>query len=940
MLEGPTDFKKIEEFSKTIENDMKVFDDPELVDVDPYKKLKDEFSIKSKLSYIEKKDQCYRILEKLNEGQFKYEQIETNQEKHNDDSQFGHADLTSTINYQKYSVSYASNFQSASVQENIIVAETEIRAKEIYETTISKDTKPADNTEDSQEIKFKSFTTISDAILDASPGQTIWVDNGVYHESLMIHKSVEIRAIEDKKVKIISQSGDCVTLNASCGRLDGLVLYCDTPGNSFCTRTLTGILELEKCYLDSNAAGCVRVERGARLTATGCQMNSLNGSSTSLEPDSRTVLVECTFTQIVPEELKKEFTCTRHEALIVDSEATCILINCQQIQYPIIFNNNSRGMLDNCSISVQEGSKGSGFGVIIRDGATPLIRNCDIHHCKESGIYFQTNSKGVVSGCKIHHNLMFGVQAMAAEQFLLINNEISENFDYGVRVTNGSKGDIKNTRIIRNKGGVFVEQEIDLVLKDCSIENNFYQGFYFKAPDQMSTVPKKTVVTLYNTSVKWHLIHPAFQLTGNCELNLIRSKIKFNKIGICLLSDSIANLRDSSTIYNFDIHVLLHDNSKVFASGTTFTVFETAGVVLKNNSEGQFTNCTFDNGSEITKLTAKFAKEKPGFIENLNNQIQFRISVIQKSDCTEDTRKKEGKLHQEFNAMKNEPERPENQKPGMRAIYLCDDSTTKIDNCNFRKNNFSIVVKNNARALQVVNSNFDVDMQSIHVIDNGYVDISNSRFHNSKNGLKLENEASATVRNGTIFDNCEKWAIIMSNKSKLNFFGSFIHQNKSTLVAMDDNAEAKFEQSTLRGFDINQNQIALSAIDLNQYKSLDLRKGQPSPKPTEPHKCKLTLYKCQVLCFNDRAINAADSAVIIQENTFSINSYSYITCHKSEVQILSNYFLNPNNPEFRNAISLFNCTGMVKMNYYSLNKAQFLSCNDKYVVQENNVFVP
>lgn len=290
--------------------------------------------------------------------------------------------------------------------------------------------------------------------------------------------------------------------------------------------------------------------------------------------------------------------------------------------------------------------------------------------------------------------------------------------------------------------------------------------------------------------------------------------------------------------------------------------------------------------------------------------------------------------------MKNEPERPENQKPGMRAIYLCDDSTTKIDNCNFRKNNFSIVVKNNARALQVVNSNFDVDMQSIHVIDNGYVDISNSRFHNSKNGLKLENDASATVRNGTIFDNCEKWAIIMSNKSKLNFFGSFIHQNKSTLVAMDDNAEAKFEQSTLRGFDINQNQIALSAIDLNQYKSLDLRKGQPSPKPTEPHKCKLTLYKCQVLCFNDRAINAADSAVIIQENTFSINSYSYITCHKSEVQILSNYFLNPNNPEFRNAISLFNCTGMVKMNYYSLNKAQFLSCNDKYVVQENNVFVP
>ncbi|KAH0796473.1 cell surface protein [Histomonas meleagridis] len=116
--------------------------------------------------------------------------------------------LMASINEQIYSISYRSTFE-------------EIRSEKV---------RHVDCTGEFPD----SVKTISEAISLSMPGESIILHRGVYKESIILDRSLEIRSFEERSnpqdTVIEAVIFDCVILKANCCRIVGITLTCNTPG--------------------------------------------------------------------------------------------------------------------------------------------------------------------------------------------------------------------------------------------------------------------------------------------------------------------------------------------------------------------------------------------------------------------------------------------------------------------------------------------------------------------------------------------------------------------------------------------------------------------------------------------------------------------------------------------------------------------------------------
>jgi nitrous oxidase accessory protein NosD len=253
------------------------------------------------------------------------------------------------------------------------------------------------------------YRSIARAIRQAPPGARIVVYPGMYLESLVIDRPVEIVCAGPPGSVVVEATGEpCLVMHAREATVKGLALRAG-PRQGRKDRHVvdipTGRLVLEDCRISSAGMACIAVHG----------------------PHARPVIRGCTI------ELGREAG--------------------------VLFYDMSEGVLEDCAISR------CGTGIIIRRYAGPTIRRCAIKDAVSYGIHADAYAEGVVEACLIHGNGHAGVCIDHGSMLAVRNCTIRQN-ERAVGVAADGGGVVEHCDLTGNLLGAWsIRPGADLLLR-------------------------------------------------------------------------------------------------------------------------------------------------------------------------------------------------------------------------------------------------------------------------------------------------------------------------------------------------------------------------------------------------------------------------------------------------------------------------------------------
>ncbi|MDQ2805556.1 MAG: right-handed parallel beta-helix repeat-containing protein [Chloroflexota bacterium] len=245
------------------------------------------------------------------------------------------------------------------------------------------------------------YTTISAAIMAATPGDRILVRPGNYTERLLLNKPLEIIGDGERAEIVVQANGSNVILfQTSIARVQNLTLR-QTGGSSWRATGWFGVdiqqgrLELEDCDIRSTSLACVAIHHGA-------------------DPRLR-------------------------RNLIHDGKEGGVYIY-----------NNGQGLLEDNDIFANAFS-----GVHIKTGGNPTLRRNRIHDGKASGVYINKNGQGLLEDNDITANAGDGVEIRSEGNPTLRGNRIHKNDYWAVWIYSGGAGLFENNDLRDNVRGAW-----------------------------------------------------------------------------------------------------------------------------------------------------------------------------------------------------------------------------------------------------------------------------------------------------------------------------------------------------------------------------------------------------------------------------------------------------------------------------------------------------
>jgi F-box protein 11 len=288
------------------------------------------------------------------------------------------------------------------------------------------------------------FARISQAIQGAQAGDRILVKPGLYQESLLIDKTLEI--IGDGKegdVVVQTRASHVIQFQATFGRIANLTVR-QLGGKYYGIDIAQGQLKLEDCEITSQGLSSIAVHHGADPWV---RRNRIHRSS--------------------------------HDGILIYAEG--------------------KGTFEGNQIH-----ENSLSGIRISEKSDPIVRNNRIYSNSEDGICITNNGKGRIEDNEIYENKKRGVfvsEAQEGELVLVRNsiyrnehsgilltdksiyyleaNKISGNGDVGISIVYGANGTLRKNRIYEGKGGgVAITNGAKCEMEENIINNNAHSGVY------------------------------------------------------------------------------------------------------------------------------------------------------------------------------------------------------------------------------------------------------------------------------------------------------------------------------------------------------------------------------------------------------------------------------------------------------------------------------
>jgi F-box protein 11 len=335
------------------------------------------------------------------------------------------------------------------------------------------------------------YRTIQEAIDQAQPGWQILVHPGLYIESLIINKPLEILG-EGKAQEIVIQSSEsnCLLMQTDYAVVRNLTLqgnFGDNEEKSFVVNIPEGRLIIEDCYITASSLSSI-VIHGFKTNPIirRCQISSSQENGIWIHTKAQGLVEDCSIFNHGLAGIK------------IENEGNPIIRHCKIYQGEnsgVLVSKKGKGLLENCQIS-----RNINAGVEIREGGNSIISHCQIFEEKTSGILIHAKGQGLIENCDIFQN---GLQGIAIEEKgnpVIYKCRIYQEKEQGIFIYNQGKGIIKNCEIFENgyagveireggnpfiyqckiyqsqKNGILVSQNGKGIIKDCEIFDNANAG--------------------------------------------------------------------------------------------------------------------------------------------------------------------------------------------------------------------------------------------------------------------------------------------------------------------------------------------------------------------------------------------------------------------------------------------------------------------------------
>ena len=355
----------------------------------------------------------------------------------------------------------------------------------------------------------RHFTTISDAVRAAHPGDRILVRPGRYDECVVIDKRLEILGDGRLDEIVVRASGThVVAFSAPEGRIANLSLR-QLGGRGkdlFGVSVLRGRLEVEGCDVTSQCGACIAIWIGASAHLSRNRIHDGRSSGIQVSEGGQGLLEdnEIFGNRSAGIWVGPKSSPTIRNNRIHGGESTGVFLSGRCIvEENDIFANGTDGVeisnanptlrrnriYRNVSAGIVVGNDGGGTldsnevfanataEIIISGGSCPTLRDNRIYKSSGGGVILIENSKGTLEDNELFGNWEAQITIQGGSNPTVRHNHIHDGNRAGILIDQGGQGILEDNRIINNYGhGIQIDGASKLIVRRNMIIGNRDRG--------------------------------------------------------------------------------------------------------------------------------------------------------------------------------------------------------------------------------------------------------------------------------------------------------------------------------------------------------------------------------------------------------------------------------------------------------------------------------
>ena len=237
------------------------------------------------------------------------------------------------------------------------------------------------------------YSTIGEAIQNAEPETRILVQPGVYRESIVIDRPLEILG-DGQASRILIEAADasCIVMQTESSLVRGLTLRNinrEKEHKHFAVKISQGKLVLSDCNITSDSHGGVLITGSTtNPEIRRCRIYDGKTSGIWITESGLGIIEDCDIYDNASSGvyINKSGNLRISRCRIYDGKTSGIYIT-----------ENGLGIIEGCDIYGNAYS-----GVYVNNNSNPTVSTCRIYDCKYNGIQIRKNGLGIIEDCDIY----------------------------------------------------------------------------------------------------------------------------------------------------------------------------------------------------------------------------------------------------------------------------------------------------------------------------------------------------------------------------------------------------------------------------------------------------------------------------------------------------------------------------------------------------------